>query len=230
MKTSVCTLAFFALVAGAALASGQELTKCVAGQEVTDKEGKTGVIVADDSKLCQVKYADGQVYSWIFWNLRPSRGPPQSELATPQATPPSPVGRPPPSANDPVSILRPSLNRTLVYRADRHGNFAVPAMINGVPIRAVVDTGANLVALTLDDAQAAGIGRSELVFSGITLTANGPARFAPVTLREVRIDRVAVENVRAAVMENLHQSLLGMSFLNRVKSFEMREGMLTISW
>jgi predicted aspartyl protease len=32
------------------------------------------------------------------------------------------------------------------------------------------------------------------------------------------------------VNENLNISLLGMSFLKRLKSFEMHEGALTISW
>ena len=45
------------------LVAAEELTKCVAGQEVTDKEGKTGIVIADDDKLCRVKYADGQIYS-----------------------------------------------------------------------------------------------------------------------------------------------------------------------
>ena len=54
--------------------------------------------------------------------------------------------------------------------------------------------------------------------------------FAPVMLREVRIGQLSVENVPAAVIENLDQSLLGMSFLKRLKSFEVREGALTISW
>ena len=49
-----------------------ELTKFIARHEVTDKEGKIGVIVPDDSKLCQVKYADAQIYGWIFWNLVPA--------------------------------------------------------------------------------------------------------------------------------------------------------------
>ena len=66
MKMLVWTSAVIALAGGPSLVAAQELTKCVAGQEVTDKEGKTGVIVADDDKLCQVKYADGQIYSWIF--------------------------------------------------------------------------------------------------------------------------------------------------------------------
>jgi aspartyl protease family protein len=104
------------------------------------------------------------------------------------------------------------------------------ATVNGAPTRFVVDTGASLVALTLDDARAAGIGRSELIFNELTQTANGRVHFAPVMLREVRIEQLSIENVPAAVIENLDQSLLGMSFLKRLKRFEMREGALTISW
>jgi aspartyl protease family protein len=129
-----------------------------------------------------------------------------------------------------LTVLRPSSNRTLVYSADRRGHFSLTATVNGAPTRFVVDTGASLVALTLDDARAAGIGRSELVFNQLTQTANGRVRFAPVMLREVRIGQLSIENVPAAVIENLDQSLLGMSFLKRLKSFEMREGALTISW
>ena len=45
-------LAFTVLALGSAAshAAPQQLTRCVAGQEVTDKEGKSGVIVADDTK------------------------------------------------------------------------------------------------------------------------------------------------------------------------------------
>jgi aspartyl protease family protein len=222
-------LAFAVLVLGGAAfpAAPQELTKCVAGQQVIDKEGKSGVVVADDSKLCQVKYADGQIYSWIFWNLRPTAAPAQPRLVTPYARVPDPTGTPPSAeAFAALTVLRPSSNRTLVYRADRRGHFTLTATINGAPTRLVVDTGASLVALTLDDARAAGIGRSELAFNQLTQTAN----FAPVMLREVRIGQLSIENVPAAVIENLDQSLLGMSFLKRLKSFEVREGALTISW
>ena len=60
-------LVFAVLVLGSAASpvAPQELTRCVAGQQVIDKEGRSGVVVADDSKLCQVKYADGQIYAWI---------------------------------------------------------------------------------------------------------------------------------------------------------------------
>jgi aspartyl protease family protein len=213
------------------LAAPQELTGCTAGQQVVDKEGRSGVIVADDSKLCQVKYADGQIYSWIFWNLRPTGAPAEHGLLTPEARAPDRIVSPPSTdAPSALTILRPSSNRTLVYRADRRGHFSLTATVNGAPTRFVVDTGASLVALTLDDARAAGIGRSELVFNQLTQTANGRVHFAPVMLREVRIEQLSIENVPAAVIENLDQSLLGMSFLKRLRGFEVREGALTISW
>jgi aspartyl protease family protein len=79
-------------------------------------------------------------------------------------------------------------------------------------------------------ARTAGINRSELLFNRITCTANDAARFAPVTLRELRIGQISIDNVPAAVIENLGQSLPGMSFLTRLKSFEIHAGTLTINW
>ena len=233
MNRVVFAVAFLVLVSAAPSAAPQELTRCVAGQQVIDKEGRSGVVVADDSKLCQVKYSDGQIYNWIFWNLRSTAAAPaETGLVTPTARAPDPTIVTPPSTNAPpaLTVLRPASNRTLVYRADRRGHFSLMGTVNGAPIRLVVDTGASLVALTLDDARAAGIGPSELVFNQVTQTANGRVRFAPVMLREVRIGQLLIENVPAAVIENLDQSLLGMSFLKRLKRFEMREGALTISW
>jgi predicted aspartyl protease len=49
-------------------------------------------------------------------------------------------------------------------------------------------------------------------------------------LHEIRIQQLSIENVPAVVDSNLSGSLLGMSFLSRLKSFEMRQGELTFSW
>lgn len=119
---------------------------------------------------------------------------------------------------------------TLVYPANERGHVMVDAVINGASVRLLLDTGASLVTLTPEDARAAGIMPADLVFNHRVRTANGVARMAPVTLREIRIDQLAVDDVPAAVMENLNVSLLGMSFLNRLQSYEMRNGKLTISW
>jgi aspartyl protease family protein len=123
----------------------------------------------------------------------------------------------------------PALN-TIVYTANERGHVILNAAVNGAPVRLLVDTGATLVTLTPEDARAAGISSGQLVFNGRVNTANGPARMAPVTLREVCIDQLSIYDVPAAVIENLNVSLLGTSLLGRLQSYEMRDGKLTIAW
>lgn len=133
----------------------------------------------------------------------------------------------------PVAPVRRSADRaanTIVYTADRRGHVIVDAAVNGAPVKMLVDTGASLVTLTPEDARAAGIMPNELVFGARANTANGIARMAPVTLRELRIGQLSIYGVRAAVIENLNVSLLGMSFLGRLQSYEMRDGKLSITW
>jgi aspartyl protease family protein len=69
-----------------------------------------------------------------------------------------------------------------------------------------------------------------LVFNRRASTANGYVRMAIVTLREICLGQLSLNDVRAAVLENLNVSLLGMSFLDRLQSYEMRDGKLTITW
>jgi aspartyl protease family protein len=216
-----------ALVLGAvpSLTVAQTLTKCSVGQAVVDREGKSGLIVSADSNLCQVKYPDGQVYGWIYWNLRPdvAAGAPAQSGKPLDPAPTAPVPLP--------TILRPGPStHTLVYRAGPLGHVVLTAAVNGAPVRFLVDTGASTVALSAADARAVGINPGALVFDRTTTTANGLVRVAPIILREIRIEQLSVENVPAVVDANLSGSLLGMSFLSRLKSFEMREGALTFSW
>ena len=122
MNRAVMAFAVLVLDSELSSAAPQELTRCVAGQQVIDKEGRSGVIVADDNKLCQVKYADGQIYDWIFWNLRPRAPAAEPAVVTPDASAPDRTGTPPSTTAPPaLTILRPSSSRTLVYRADRRG-------------------------------------------------------------------------------------------------------------
>jgi clan AA aspartic protease (TIGR02281 family) len=123
----------------------------------------------------------------------------------------------------------PAVN-TLVYPANEQGHVILDAAVDGASVRFLVDTGASLVTLTPADARAAGITPSELVFNRRVSTANGSTRMAPVTLREVRIGQLSIYDVPASVLEHLNISLLGMSFLSRLQSYEMRDGKLTIAW
>ncbi|HYP35922.1 MAG TPA: TIGR02281 family clan AA aspartic protease [Stellaceae bacterium] len=136
---------------------------------------------------------------------------------------------PTPEAGARAAETAPAVN-TLVYPANEQGHVILEAAVNGASVRLLVDTGASLVTLTTADARAAGIAPSELVFNRRVSTANGSARMAPVTLREVRIGQLSIYDVPAAVLENLNISLLGMSFLGRLQGYEMRDGKLSINW
>ena len=140
---------------------------------------------------------------------------------------------PAPAAMLNVANRAPSRSATpnsLVYRADKTGHVLLDGNVNGASVRFMVDTGASLVALTLRDAEAAGISRSGLAFNQPISTANGVTKVAAVKLREVRIGQFSVADVPAVVHENLHVSLLGQTFLKRLDSYEMRDGVLTLNW
>jgi len=121
-------------------------------------------------------------------------------------------------------------SNTIVYTANERGHVVLDAAVNGAPVRMLVDTGASLVTLTPADARAAGINPANLAYSGRVQTANGTARMAPVTLREIRIGQLSIYDVSASVLEHLDVSLLGMSLLSRLQGYEMRDGKLTITW
>lgn len=119
---------------------------------------------------------------------------------------------------------------SLIYRPNGQGHVVLDAVVNGSSVRFLVDTGATFVALTRGDAAAAGFGPGNLVFNVRTATANGVGRGASVKLREIRIGQFSAYDVPAVVMENLGTSLLGQSFLTRLDSYEMRDGVLTLNW
>jgi aspartyl protease family protein len=133
------------------------------------------------------------------------------------------------TATSAESALAAGIN-TLVYPADERGHVIIEAVVNGAPVRFLVDTGASFVTLTPADARAAGLSPRQLAFNQRASTANGEVRIATVTLRELRLGQLTVSEVPAAVIENLKISLLGMSFLSRLQSYEMRDGKLTITW
>jgi aspartyl protease family protein len=146
---------------------------------------------------------------------------PSSGARQPTAAPASAASRQPPHGGAPNS---------LVFRANRDGHVYLDAAVNGANVKFMVDTGATPVALTMKDAMAAGISRHDLVFNRRLSTANGTTLAAAVKLRELRVGQLSVTDVPAVVHENLHISLLGQTFLTRVDSYEMRNGVLTLNY
>lgn len=114
--------------------------------------------------------------------------------------------------------------------ADRRGHFMTPAQINGRTVDVLVDTGATNVALTWEDAEAAGIYVRPSDFTHRAQTANGVSRIAPVMIDSISIGSITVRNVQGAVAERgkLHETLLGMTFLNRLSKAQMSRGRLLL--
>jgi len=111
----------------------------------------------------------------------------------------------------------------LVIHKGLSGHFEADVEIDGTPLRMLVDTGASSVVLSYEDAMRLGINPDNLIFSIDVSTANGRARAAAVTLREVAIGPIRRGIVRGMVTEQgrLDQSLLGMSFLETLGSIEI---------
>jgi aspartyl protease family protein len=110
----------------------------------------------------------------------------------------------------------------------RGGDFAVTAHINGARVPMVLDTGASSVVLTHDAAKAAGLPLEVLAYSVTVETANGSTHAAPVMLDRLAVGGLIERSVPALVAKpgELKSNLLGMSFLNRLESWEVRGDML----
>ena len=120
--------------------------------------------------------------------------------------------------------------RIVTIEGDRLGHFQAEASIDGRHIRLMVDTGASVVALTHEDAASAGFRPFPSDFSRRVATANGEVAVAPIRIREMRVGDITVRDVEAVVVPKglLGTSLLGMSFLNRLGSFDIGRGRLTL--
>jgi aspartyl protease family protein len=115
------------------------------------------------------------------------------------------------------------------FRAGPDGHFHVTALVDGVEVLFLVDTGASDVVLTPDDARRLGFDPARLTYSQVYNTANGIGRGAPVRLDNVLLGPIGLQDVRASVNETaMDRSLLGMSFLNRIGGYQVRGDVLTL--
>jgi aspartyl protease family protein len=113
----------------------------------------------------------------------------------------------------------------------RHGGeFIVSGKVNNRPVEFVFDTGASSVVLSAEDAVRAGLSLDGLDFDTPVTTANGSATAAPVRLDTLAVGPIVVGGVRALVARPgaLNESLLGMSFLERLKGYSVEGGRLVL--
>ncbi|WP_323779434.1 retropepsin-like aspartic protease family protein [Leisingera sp.] len=110
------------------------------------------------------------------------------------------------------------------------GHYYLTLEVNGAAVPFLVDTGASEVVLNARDAKRAGIDTDALAYLGRARTANGEVRTASVWIEEMSLGGITDTDVRVWVNQGeLEQSLLGMGYLQRWSSIEIRNGALVLT-
>lgn len=99
---------------------------------------------------------------------------------------------------------------------DGNGKFHIDAMVNDQPLRMLIDTGADGVALSEADASSVGIMPDPSRYTQVVTTASGPGYGAHVHIDRLEVAGHDLGAVDAVVVRGLGTSLLGQSVLRRV--------------
>ena len=119
--------------------------------------------------------------------------------------------------------------RIMSYPVAGNGHYMVRAQADGVDLAFTIDTGATDVVLTPAAAERLGYDLAQLNFSQIAETANGIVRGAPIVISEFRLGNIVVQDLPATVNEvAMSDSLLGMEFLRRLKSWRVEGERMTL--
>ncbi len=110
------------------------------------------------------------------------------------------------------------------------GHFVARVSMGGISVAALIDTGASTVVLRAADARSIGLDIERLSYTVPVQTANGLAYAAAVRLNQVAIGSIVLDGVDALVARPgaLKESLLGISFLRRLRSYEFTGDFLTL--
>ena len=120
--------------------------------------------------------------------------------------------------------------RAVEVSRSNEGDFALRAKINDHTAPMVIDTGATSVVLTYETAKAAGLPLELLDYNVDVETAGGHVRAARLTLDRLAVGKLVERSVPALVVPRgqMKTNLLGMSFLNRLESWEVRADRLML--
>jgi aspartyl protease family protein len=119
--------------------------------------------------------------------------------------------------------------RELALAADSRGQYYTDAMIKGVPVHFLVDTGASFVSLSPDTADRLGIVEQANAPHYRMQTANGDVAAYGATLDAVDLGPIYVKDVDAVINPGMRGvNLLGANFLKRLASVEQRDGQLIL--
>ena len=115
-----------------------------------------------------------------------------------------------------------SATEALLLQRDASGQFHLEASVNGAPVEFLVDTGADVVALTEQEALNLGLNVSEGDFQPVMKTASGVGYGAQIKLDEMEVAGERLREVDAVVVKGLAVNLLGQSALRKLGSVQLK--------
>ena len=120
--------------------------------------------------------------------------------------------------------------RTVALARAQSSDFQIATDVNGNNIPMILDTGASSVVLSNEAAKVVGLPVEVIKYTVSIATANGHTKAAEVTLDRVAVGSIVERAVPALIAQpgQLKTSLLGMSFLNRLQSWEVRGDKLVL--
>ncbi len=113
-------------------------------------------------------------------------------------------------------------------RRDGSGRFYLTAQANGRDARFLIDTGADTVALTLEEAENLDVKFDRASFEPITQTASGMGMGQHVKIDQIMIGEHEFRDVDALVIDGLETNLLGQSLIRQLGKVEMRDDTMVI--
>jgi len=120
---------------------------------------------------------------------------------------------------------------SISFPVSSDGHYYIVAEVNGTPIMFLADTGASHIVLSPADAEKIGIKKRELHFDRFYETANGTVRGSSIRIGDFRVGEIHFKEISASVNEaKMRNSLLGMTFFKRLKSYEVKDDVLTLHW
>lgn len=160
----------------------------------------------------------GLIAAAIYFLPRVDLQPLLSRIAGADETTPSDAGQAPNSL------------KSVRIRRNVEGQFIARGVVNGTQVSFLIDTGASAIVLRQSEAERAGIDTSALAFTVPLKTANGETNAAAVRLRSLTVGSIRIEGLEALVAApgSLNENLLGMTFLRRLRSYELTGDFITL--
>jgi len=159
-------------------------------------------------------FASALLVGWLAPGLKTHDGAPvQSEHAFADGT-----------RQDRLAVNRTDVSTDGPGVLTRHpdGHFYAEGNVDGARLRMLVDTGASMIALTGEDAEALGLSWDEASLKPIGRGANGVVLGVGVRLERIEVEGIEARDVEAAIIpEGLDVSLLGQSFLSKIENVEI---------